>query len=326
MTPIRTTHYALRNTVAVLLIAYGGPQSLDEVEPFLLEVRGGRATPPALTEEIKRRYAAIGGRSPLPEITARQATALEVCLGSGYDLPAKVYVGMRHGRPSIREAVARMAAHCMGHMVALSMSPYYSSITTGHAFSLMDAALDALGAPMAVTRIDSWYAHPALITALAESARAGLRHFGVPGLSRLPKVIFTAHSIPTRVRDQGDPYADQVRETAALVAGELDLAAEGWTFCYQSAGRSPEPWLGPSVEDVVSELAHAGERDLLVVPTGFTCDQVELLYDVDIACRALAQAHGARLERAPALNASPTLIGALAELVAGVNHGQNRHG
>ena len=307
--------------LAVLLIAYGGPQSLDEVEPFLLEVRRGRAAPPALVEEIKRRYATIGGRSPLPEITGQQAAALEARLGSAHGLPARVYVGMRHGRPPIREAVARMAADGVQRMVALNMSPYHSSITTGHAFSLMDAALEALGVPIAVTRIDSWHTHPGLIAALAEAARAGLQLFGIPGPASMPKVIFTAHSIPVRVRDQGDPYADQVQEAAALVARQLGLAAEGWVFCYQSAGRSPEPWLGPSIEDVVVELAGAGERNLLVVPIGFTCDQVELLYDIDLACRSLAQAHGARLERCPALNASPTLISALAELVAGASQG-----
>jgi ferrochelatase len=315
------TQYAVRNSFAVLLIAYGGPQSLDEVEPFLLEVRGGRATPPALLEEIKRRYAAIGGRSPLPDITCQQASALEARLDSAHDLPARVYVGMRHWRPPIREAVARMAADGTQRMVALSMSPYHSSITTGHAFSLMDAALDALGVPIAVTRITSWHTHPGLIAALAETASVGLQHFGYPGAASRPKVIFTAHNIPARVRDRGDPYADQVRETAALVARQLGLAAEQWAFCYQSAGRSPEPWLGPSIEEVVVELAQAGERNLLAVPIGFTCDQVELLYDIDLACRSLAQAHGARLERCPALNASPTLISALGELVAGANQG-----
>jgi len=128
-------------------------------------------------------------------------------------------------------------------------------------------------------------------------------------------VVFTAHSLPARILDQGDPYDAQLRETAALLADRLGLPPDRWLLCYQNAGRSPEPWLGPQIEDVVVELAQVGEKHLLVVPIGFACDHVEVLYDIDIKCRQLAETHGARLERSESLNTSSTFIAALADLV-----------
>jgi ferrochelatase len=293
-------------------MAYGGPESLSEVEPFLLDIRGGRPTPPALVEEIKERYALIGGRSPLPGITRQQAAALEAHLNHGGGSRFRTYVAMRHWQPRIKEAVAQMAAEGVERAVALVMAPHYSRLGGGAYFERLDEAACELGVDTAIARIESWHDHPGLVAALAEKAAVALGHFAA---HEQPKLIFTAHSLPARILDQGDPYDAQLRQTATLLAARLGLPPDRWLLCYQSAGRSPEPWLGPQIEDVVVELAQAGERQLLVVPIGFVCDHVEVLYDIDIACRELAEAHGTRLERSESLNTSPTFIAALADLV-----------
>jgi ferrochelatase len=172
-----------------------------------------------------------------------------------------------------------------------------------------------LAANITFTRVENWHDQPRFIDALEEKTTAAFAKFDGDETDATPKVIFTAHSLPARILDWGDPYDLQLRETAGLLADRLDLPPDRWLFSYQSAGRSPEPWLGPQIEDVIVELAQAGERRLLVVPIGFVCDHVEVLYDIEIEGRQLAEAHGARLERSDSLNMSPTFIAALAEVV-----------
>ncbi len=298
--------------IAVLLMAYGGPDSLGDVEPYLLDVRGGRPTPPELVAEIKRRYALIGGRSPILDLTRQQAAALEAQLNRDGGRRFRTYVGMRHWQPRIKEAVVQIAQDGIRRVIAVAMAPHNSKLSTGAYFNRLDEAIREMGAQMDVAAIRSWHDEPGLIAALAEKATAALARFetGTP-----PKVIFTAHSLPARILEEGDPYDVQLRETACLLADRLALPADRWRFCYQSAGRSPEPWLGPPVEEVLLELIQAGEKQLLVVPIGFVCDHVETLYDLDIAARKLVEAHGAHLERSESLNASPAFIAALAEVV-----------
>jgi ferrochelatase len=301
--------------IGILLMAYGGPDSLDDVEPYLLDIRGGRPTSPELVEEIKERYALIGGRSPLLELTRQQAQSLEAHLNRSGETCYRTYVGMRHWQPRIKEAVAHMVEDGIELAVAMVMAPHYSRMSTGAYFTRLDEALQDLGADIAFNRIESWHEHPGLIAALEEKSIEALARYERDRIDALPKVIFSAHSLPARILDWGDPYDAQLHETAALVAERLDLPPDRWLFCYQSAGRSPEPWLGPPIEDVIVELAQAGEKCLLVVPIGFVCDHVEVLYDIDIEGRQLAEAHGARLERSESLNASPTFIAALADIV-----------
>jgi ferrochelatase len=301
--------------IGILLMAYGGPDSLDDVEPYLLDIRGGRPTPPELVDEIKERYALIGGRSPLLDITRQQAEALEAHLNRDGDARYRAYVGMRHWQPRIKEAVAHMAGDGVEQAVALVMAPHYSRMSTGAYFARLDEAIQELGANISFSRIENWHDHPGFIAALEEKSTDALARYDGGGADAVPKVIFTAHSLPTRILDWGDPYDAQLRETASLLAEGLNLPPDRWLFCYQSAGRSPEPWLGPQIEDVIVELAQAGEKRLLVVPIGFVCDHVEVLYDIDIEARQLAEAHGARLERSQSLNTSPTFIAALAEIV-----------
>lgn len=300
--------------IAVLMMAYGSPESVKDMEPYLLDIRGGRATPHSLVEEMSERYLQIGGRSPLLARTREQAEALEAELNrryAGQGQTFETYLGMRHWDPRIREAVAQMMADGVQQVVALVMAPHSSRMSTGAYFAALEQAMEELGARFEVRRVENWHDHPGLISAIAEKATQALEKFEEP-----PFVVFSAHSLPSRILAQGDPYDAQLKETALLLAERLSLKDGRWMFSYQSAGQSPEPWLGPQIEKVVKDLAAAGEKNLLVVPVGFVCDHVEVLYDIDIACREIAAQMGARLERSESLNASPTFIAALADLVA----------
>jgi ferrochelatase len=299
-------------TLATLLLAYGGPDSLDDVEPYLRNVRGGRDVPPALVAEYRRRYALIGGRSPLLEITRRQAEALRRALLVRTGFVGPVAVGMRFWRPTIAEAVRHLADQGITHLVALCMTPHYSAVSVGAYRRALAEAVARLDRPMTFDFIESWHNHPGFIAALANAARQSLARFSA---TENPYVLFTAHSLPARIVAEGDPYADQFRETAALVAAALELPAGRWEVCFQSAGKRGGEWLGPPVEERVVALAEAGERALLVLPVGFVADHIEVLYDIDIGCRELLDPYGVHLERAPMMNDREDFIAALAELV-----------
>lgn len=302
------------NTIAVLLMAYGSPESLADLEPYLLDIRGGRPTSPHLVAEITERYRLIGGRSPLLDLTRAQAAALEAELNRRAPAAGprfRTFLGMRHWEPRIKQAVAEIQAAGLREVVGLVMAPHSSRLSTGAYYARLEEAMAELGADLRLVRIEAWHDHPGLIDALAERVTAALEKFA----GRTPYIIFSAHSLPERILAMGDPYAAQLHETAGLLAGRLGLKDGCWSFSYQSAGQSAEPWLGPPIEAEVARLAQSGERDLLVVPIGFVCDHVEVLYDIDIACRELAAQNGARLERTESLNASPTFIAALADLV-----------
>ncbi|MCS7220718.1 MAG: ferrochelatase [Anaerolineae bacterium] len=293
----------------VLLMAYGGPESLDDVEPYLLDVRGGRPTPPELLHEVRERYRLIGGRSPLREITERVAHRLQAAIG----LP--VFVGMRHWHPYIREAVRQMVDETgLQRIVGICMTPHYSEMSVGLYRQRLEEALAETHRAVDLRFVPHWHTQPHYLDGLATSVLEALQRFP-PEAHDQVKVIFTAHSLPASILARGDPYDQQLRETARLLAERLALSPERWTFCYQSAPKADIPWLGPPIEEVVVELADAGERNLLIAPIGFLADHVEVLYDIDIAVRQLAQAHGARVERAEMLNDRPPLIAALADLV-----------
>jgi len=279
---------------AVLLMAYGGPGNLDEVEPYLLDVRGGRPTSPELVEEIRGRYARIGGGSPIRRLTEAQAASLRRALGA--ELP--VYVGMRHWHPYIAETVERL--------VAIALAPHYSVMSVGaYERKLAEAAAGRLD----VVVVRRWGDHPTFLDAVAARLRDALARF--PDPASVP-VIFTAHSLPQRILASGDPYADEFRASVAAVVERLALAR--WHLAFQSAGATPEPWLGPDAGEVLQALAAEGGREALIAPIGFVCDHVEVLYDVDVEYRALAARLGMRLERTASLNDDPLLIACLADL------------
>jgi len=286
---------------AVLLLAHGSPDSVDEVPEFLLNVTNGRPVPVQVIEEVKLRYSSIG-RSPLTALTLKQGELLSRELGT------PVYVGMRNWKPYIADIVASMEADQVSRAVVICLASQNSRTSVG----LYRAALGN-GLPFRFEFIDSWHDHPLLIKAFAEKLRRGRENASRELGTELP-VIFTAHSVPQRTIAEGDPYEKQSRETAALVACEASLSPDAWKFAFQSQGMSGGAWLGPSVEGTILELKKAGYRGVFVQPIGFLCDHVEVLYDIDIGFRQFAEKQGLRLWRAESLNDSPLLIAALADL------------
>lgn len=288
---------------AVLLVAYGAPGSLDDVEPYLHDVRGGRPTPPELVEELKARYAAIGGTSPLLERTCEQATALRSALRDA--IP--VYVAMRHWHPFIRDVLARAAGEGVRRMVAIAMAPHFSRMSIG----AYQARIEQARGPIDVALVPEWHLHPRFLDAVAERVRDGLARFPAVLRDRVP-LVFTAHSLPARILDDGDPYPEQLRASVAGVMARLGEREHH--LAYQSAGRTGDTWLGPDAAAVIEQLARRGVGAVLVCPIGFVADHLEVLYDVDHDLSARAWGCGIRLERTASLNASPPLIEALADL------------
>jgi len=288
---------------AVLLLAHGTPEAVDQVPEFLLKVTGGRPLPPSVVEEIKHRYSLIG-RSPLTEYTMKQAEAL------ARELNLPVYVGMRNWKPFIADAVRAMGAARVQRAIAICLAPHDSRTSVG----LYRKAVLEETPPFTVEFIDNWHDHPLLARAFAEKLRVGWERACREMGARVP-VIFTAHSVPQRTIAEGDPYEEQARETAALVAREVPkLTVDDWTFAFQSQGMSGGSWLGPTVEDTILRLKAKGHGGVFIQPIGFLCDHVEVLYDVDIMFREFAEKNGMRLWRAESLNDSPTLIAALADV------------
>ena len=301
--------------VGVLLMAYGSPEQIEDLRPYLLDIRGGRETPDSLVEEMTERYRLIGGRSPLLMWNRRQGMALESLLNERFTTGGrryKGYFGMRHWETRIKEAVEQILADGVQDVVGLVMAPHNSRLSIGAYYAKLQEAMLVLDAQINILSIEQWHDHPGLIRAITEKALRARQAFG----EEEPYVIFSAHSLPARILAQGDPYDAQLRETAALLCKSLSLKDDRWQFCYQSAGQSAEPWLGPAIEQVILALLREGEKNFLVVPIGFVCDHVEVLYDIDIVCKNLAEEHGARLIRSQSLNDSPAFIAALAQLVS----------
>ena len=294
----------------VLLMAYGSPESLDDMEAYLLDVRGGRPTSQELVQEIKERYALIGGHSPLLELTRAQAQALQTELDKYVPGAFQTYVGMRHWEPRIREALSQMGADGIQQAVAIVMAPHSSRLSSGAYFARLDEALNDLGLSIPFARVPNWHDHPGLIAALAKNASVAMQRFA----PRTPYIVFTAHSLPVSILESGDPYVNQLLETAELVARKLGLSSDQWRFSFQSAGKSTQPWLGPPIEETLESLAQDGQREVLVVPVGFMCDHVEILYDLDIVAQEQAYRLGLHLERSASLNDNPQLIAALADI------------
>jgi protoporphyrin/coproporphyrin ferrochelatase len=283
----------------VLLMAHGTPSSMDEMPEYLRLVRGGRPPSPELVAEMRHNYEAIGGRSPLTELTMRQGEALRARLGS--DIP--VAVGMRNWKPFIADAIDDLRTAGVTRVVAIPLAAQFSTLSVSKYYA---AASTAIADGMELVPVDSYHAHPLLLRAFAERVRAARP---TPD----DEIVFTAHSLPKRVIDEGDSYAREVKATADGVA-----ALEGidrFERAYQSAGRTPEPWIGPDIAELVRDRAAAGVRRFLVVPIGFVCDHTEILFDIDLQARAAAEASGAALRRTESLNSSPTFIAMLEDLV-----------
>jgi ferrochelatase len=289
---------------AVLLIAHGSPDRVEEIPEFLRYVTDGRPLPDAVIEEIKHRYGLIGC-SPLTCHTMDQADGVRRELGT------PVYIGMRNWRPFIGDAVKQMAADGVTRAVAICMAPQNSRTSVG---LYKKALLGESGeAPFAIDFVEHWHDNPLLIRAFAERFREGWERACREAGGTVP-VIFTAHSVPQRTIADGDPYEAQARETAGLVAQAVGLTDGDWSFAFQSQGMSGGAWLGPTVEETILSLKEQGHAGLFIQPIGFVCDHVEVLYDIDIAFRKFAEGHGMRLWRADSLNDSPTFAAAVADV------------
>jgi protoporphyrin/coproporphyrin ferrochelatase len=277
---------------AVVLMAYGSPGRIEDIRPYLEDIREGRPVSDEAVEELTERYLRIGGRSPLDEITERQRAALERELG----MP--VYVGMKHWRPRIAEAVSAALAGGAERVVGIVLAPHYSALSIAGYRERLEGALEGRAE---LRFVESWHDREPFLAVLADRVRGTDAY-----------VVFTAHSLPERVLAMGDPYRDQLLETSRLVAERAGI--ERWSFAFQSASETEEPWLGPDILEELDALNDQGVRDVLVCPVGFVSDHLEILWDLDVEARERAAELSLRLDRIESLNDDPAFIRALAEL------------
>jgi ferrochelatase len=294
-----------RDNWGVLLLAHGAPDRLEDIPAFLLNVRGGRKLPDAAVNEIVRRYGLIGG-SPLLRLTTSQAQGLAKRLGR------PIYVGMRNWKPFISDAVRQIATDGIERVVALCLAPQNSRTSIGLYRTCLFEETERLAPQVRVVFIDNWHDHPGLVEAFRERVATALALVEAEAAGPVP-VIFTAHSVPQKTIEDGDPYEQQVKETAALVARALGL--EEYDVAFQSQGMTSERWIGPTVESRIDRNAAQGRRHLLLAPVGFVCDHVEILYDIDVVFREYGRARGVTVHRTESLNDSPLFIEALAAVV-----------
>jgi ferrochelatase len=297
-------------TVGVLVMAYGGPASLDEIPGYLADIRQGRPTPRAVLDEITENYRAIGGSSPLLAVSQRQVDALAAELGGSY----RCYLGMRHWSPWIEDVVGEMIDDGVTHAVSVVLAPHFSALSVARYQQKVADGLDLYRGRLHFEHVASYHDVPGLVAAFASRVQDGLSRWPEEERDRV-HVVFSAHSLPQRVLASGDPYGEQCLETARLVAERAGLQEERWSWAYQSAGRTPEPWAGPDIGEQLATLAADGVRDVISIPVGFVSDHVEILFDIDQRAARIAAGLGMRLERPPALNDDPAFIDALAELV-----------
>jgi ferrochelatase len=296
--------------IGVLVMAYGGPASLEELPGYLADIRHGRPTPRAVLEEITENYRAIGGSSPLLAVSQRQVDALAAELGDGF----RCYLGMRHWSPWIEDVVGEMVADEVSEAVSLVLAPHFSALSVARYQQKISDGLELYRGRIHFEHVASYHDAPGLVAAFASRVEEGLSRWPEEERDRV-HVVFSAHSLPERVLAAGDPYGEQCLETARLVAERAGLADERWSWAYQSAGRTPEPWAGPDLGEHLEALAQRGVRDVVSVPVGFVSDHVEILFDVDVRAAGIARGLGLRFERPAALNDDPVFIAALAELV-----------
>ena len=293
--------------IGVLVMAYGGPNNLDEVEPYLLDVRGYRPTSQEIIHEVRERYREIGGRSPILEQTQAQADALESVLNENGG-QFRAYVGMRHWHPFIKDVLADMQAEGVDKAVGVVMAPHYSRMSIGAYYQRLEEA----NSPITFSRIENWHLETGYINALAGRVCDALKRFPEEIRADVP-VIFTAHSLPEKILEWNDPYPAQLRETVSAVMEKL--GSQPHEFAYQSAAISTIPWLGPDAGEVIKRLASEGKPHILLCPIGFVCEHVEILYDIDIVYQNLAKSLGIQLERIEMLNTAPEMIDGLAGLI-----------
>jgi len=290
-------------------MAYGTPATPDDIEAYYTHVRRGRPPSPGLLAELRGRYQAIGGTSPLLRRTAEQRDGLQAALGDGY----RVELGMKHAPPFLEDGVAALAAAGVSRVVGLVLAPHYSALSVGEYAERAGAAAAAAGVELRM--VESWHLAPGYLDLLT-----GFVVDAVAGLGVVPvEVVFTAHSLPERILQTGDPYPDQLAETAKAVAERAGITR--WSVGWQSAGRTPEPWIGPDLLSVLPMLVAAGAAGAVVCACGFVSDHLEVLYDLDVEARAEAEKLGLVFARTPSPNAHPAFCATLAEVVRNADVG-----
>ena len=278
---------------AVVLMAYGSPSDLEDIRPYLEDIRGGRPVSDEAVEELTERYRRIGGRSPLDDVTEGTRAALE------HELGFPVHVGMKHWSPRVADAVEHALAAGADTIVGLVLAPHYSNLSID---GYRERLEDALQGRAELRFIESWHDHEPYLDALANRVRGTDAH-----------VVFTAHSLPARILEQGDPYKEQLLETSRLIAARAGL--QSWSFAFQSASATGEPWLGPDILDELDDLHARGVERVLACPIGFVSDHLEILWDLDVEGRERAADLGLEFDRIESLNDDPELVRGLAELV-----------
>lgn len=291
-------------------MAYGTPQTTDDIEPYLADIRRGRKPTTEAVEDLKRRYLRIGGKSPLLEITRAQASAVEKQLASR-GVSTRVYIGMKHWHPYIREVVPQIVGDGYDRVVGLALAPHYSQMSIGGYRQVLQEAADA-SAGLSADFVESWYDHPLFHCAVKEKVEKALTQFVEPERTEL---LFTAHSLPERILAMNDPYPAQLASSCRSVADLLRRTR--WSFAYQSAGQTDDKWLGPDLIEYLRDMQPADRRGgLLVVPIGFTADHLEILYDIDVEAQEYARSINLEMRRSESLNASPTFISALTDIIS----------
>jgi ferrochelatase len=295
---------------AILLLAFGGPRSLDEVELFLTRLFRGRKPSPEQLERVKERYRLIGGSSPLPEITFKQARALENSLNSkGH--PFKSYVGMRYGQPLIGETLKEILQDGIEKVIAIPMTPFRSRGSTGAYMEEVNQIKKDLEKTMEISFIEAWHSHPLFLEAIREKIQEGLAQFNQEERKGV-HLIFTAHSLPKSLVEN-EPYVKDMDESVAGVLKEI--GSHPWHIAFQSRGAGAEEWLGPDVESILTDLSQQNVQGVLIIPIGFVSDHIEVLYDIDIVYREKAESMGMVVKRTRSLNSSERFIKALAAIV-----------
>ncbi len=295
---------------ALLLLAFGGPRSLDEVEFLLTRLFKGRKPSSEQLERVRERYRLIGGCSPLPEITSDQAKALEKELNArGHAF--KSYVGMRYCHPLIEDTLKQIVRDGVKEIVALPMTPFQSRASTGAYIEEVNQVNERLGGVVSISFVKQWHCHPLFIEALREKVEEGLMAFE-PGTRKSVHLLFTAHSLPKSMMEF-DPYVKEIEESVRAVLEKME--PHPWHMAFQSKGGGPEEWIGPDVEKVLEDLASEKVKAVLLVPIGFVSDHIEILYDIDIVFQKKAEVLGMVLKRTHSLNTSERFINALATVV-----------
>ncbi len=306
----------LTTKIGVLVMSYGTPESMEDVEAYYTHIRRGNPPSAEQLKELKDRYEAIvGGVFPLRENTDRQVEALEAALNSSNDDAEVKYVcyqGLKHAKPFIEDGVEAMVRDGITEAVGIVLAPHYSVMSVGTYIKRAQAKAEVSGITMAF--VESYHLHPELIDVLTRRVSARLDQFEEAGAKRdAVRVLFSAHSLPERILSMGDPYRDQLLETSAAVAKQAGVAS--WQFTWQSAGRTAEPWLGPDILDTLRELSKEQVEDVLVAPVGFVSDHLEVLYDLDIEAQAIAGELDMRLMRIESLNSDPAYMSVLSDVV-----------